>query len=101
MGASSDARPAAAPVKGSFVEDSDSDAEPAPVTGRFGRRRLNMAAGRSCVFLCFMPLLLQLLNNCLLGVWSTKVFSVLGDGLNSDHTRMKVHKALLQLRLDY
>ncbi|BDA49205.1 Double-strand break repair protein MRE11 [Coccomyxa sp. Obi] len=46
-GASSDARLAAAPVKGSFVEDSDSDAEPAPVTGRFGRRRLNMAAGGS------------------------------------------------------
>ena len=54
-GASSEARPAAAPVKGSFVEDSDSDAEPAPVTGRFGRRRLNMAAGWSCIYLLYTP----------------------------------------------
>ncbi|KAK9918573.1 hypothetical protein WJX75_005079 [Coccomyxa subellipsoidea] len=44
---SADARGTAGPVKGSFVEDSDSDGEPAPVTGRFGRRRLNMAAGGS------------------------------------------------------
>ncbi len=43
--ASGDKRAAAGPVKGSFVEDSDSDAEAVPVTGRFGRRRLNMAGG--------------------------------------------------------
>lgn len=42
---SANARGAAGPVKGSFVKDSDSDGEPASVTGRFGRRRLNMAAG--------------------------------------------------------
>ncbi|EIE24780.1 DNA repair exonuclease [Coccomyxa subellipsoidea C-169] len=45
--ASGDKRAAAGPVKGSFVEDSDSDAEAVPVTGRFGRRRLNMAGGGS------------------------------------------------------
>lgn len=46
-GPSAAAKTTGAPVKGSFVEDSDSDGEPAPTIGRFGRRRLNLGTGGS------------------------------------------------------
>jgi hypothetical protein len=44
-GPSAAAKTTRPPVKGSFVEDSESDGEPAPAIGRFGRRRLNLGTG--------------------------------------------------------